>query len=126
MRPRRCGSANPNPNPTPNPNPYLNPSPKPNPTLTLALALALTLTKARLRTGSRRREATLGRLDATLDHDGADAAELGKAGDFEMADAPEQKGGEGAGGAQGGEAADEDELAQAIHLSPIRARVRVG
>jgi len=34
-----------------------------------------------------------------------------------MADAPEQGGGEGAGGAQGGEAADEDELAQAIRLS---------
>ena len=103
--------------PTPSPpraHPNPNPSPSPHPN------------QARLRTGSRRREATLGRLDATLDHDGADAAELGKAGDFEMADAPEQKGGEGAGGAQGGEAADEDELAQAIHLSPIRARVRVG
>ena len=43
-----------------------------------------------------------------------------------MADAPEQKGGEGAGGAAGGGAADEDELAQAIRLSLVRARVRVG
>ena len=43
-----------------------------------------------------------------------------------MADAPEQKGVEGAGGAQGGEAADEDELAQAIRLSRVRAGVRVG
>ena len=109
--------------PNPNPNPYLNPSPKPNPNPNPSPSPH---PKARLRTGSRRREATLGRVDATLDHEGADAAELGKAGDFEMADAPEQKGGEGAGGAQGGEAADEDELAQAIRLSRVRAGVRVG
>ncbi len=43
-----------------------------------------------------------------------------------MGDAPEQEGGEGADGAQEGEAADEDELAQAIRLSRVRARVRVG
>ena len=43
-----------------------------------------------------------------------------------MADAPEQKGGEGAGGAQGGEAADEDELAQAIRLSRVRLGLGLG
>ena len=62
--------------------------------------------RAAVATKSRRREPTL-RLDAAHDNDvaGGEAAELGKAGDFEMAEAPEAG------------AADEDELAQAIRLS---------
>ena len=43
-----------------------------------------------------------------------------------MADAPAQGRGEGAGGAEGGGAADDDALAQATRLSLVRARVRVG
>ena len=62
--------------------------------------------RAAVATKSRRREPTL-RLDAAHDNDvaGGDAAELGKAGDFEMTEVSKE------------DAEDEDELAQALRLS---------